>query len=46
MCATVVPILAAEAVNAYESGGPQGFARFTKSNNENEERQLYLLDGF
>jgi hypothetical protein len=37
MYATVAPILAAEDVNAYESGGPQGFARFTKSNTENEE---------
>src|SRR3984893_4301391 len=65
MYATVAPILAAEAVNAYESGGPQAFARFTKSNTmppmlrntpassttpptgtKNDERQLYLLDGF
>ncbi|MBW4028724.1 MAG: HAMP domain-containing protein [Acidobacteria bacterium] len=45
MYATVAPILAADAVNAYESGGPQGFARFTRSNIDDSERRLYLLDG-
>ena len=46
MYATVAPILAAEAVNAYESGGPQAFARFTHSNVDDREKRLYLLDGF
>src|ERR1700719_5233425 len=46
MYATVAPILAAEAVNAYESGGPQAFARFSQSNDEDRGRQLFLLDGF
>jgi two-component system sensor histidine kinase CpxA len=46
MYATVAPILAAEAVKAYESGGPEAFARFSQSNNHNYERQLFLLDGF
>jgi two-component system sensor histidine kinase CpxA len=46
MYATVAPILAAQAVNAYESGGPEAFARFSQSNVEDDERQLYLLDGF
>jgi hypothetical protein len=30
MYATVAPILAEEAVKAYESGGPEAFARFTQ----------------
>ncbi len=46
MYATVAPILAAEAVNAYELGGPEAFARFSQSNQNNHERQLFLLDGF
>jgi signal transduction histidine kinase len=46
MYATVAPILASEAVHAYESGGPQAFARFSHSNVDDGERQLYLLDGF
>jgi two-component system, OmpR family, sensor histidine kinase CpxA len=46
MYATVAPILAAEAVKAYESGGPEAFARFSQSNDDRRERQLYLLDGF
>jgi hypothetical protein len=46
MYATVAPILAAEAVKAYESGGPDAFARFSQSNVQNHERQLFLLDGF
>jgi two-component system sensor histidine kinase CpxA len=46
MFATVAPILAAQAVKAYESGGPQAFARFSQSNNESRTRQLFLLDGF
>ena len=46
MFSTVAPIMAAEAVKAYESGGPQAFARFSQSNAEDHEHQLYLLDGF
>ena len=46
MYATVAPILAAEAVKAYESGGPEAFARFSQSNDEDRGRQLFLLDGF
>jgi hypothetical protein len=33
MYATVAPILAEEAVKAYESGGPEAFARFSQSSN-------------
>ena len=47
--ATVAPILAAEAVDAYESEGPNGFARFAKtfseSNEDQKRRKLYLLNG-
>src|SRR3982074_1613106 len=39
MFATVAPILAAQAVKAYESGGPQAFARFSQSNDESRTRQ-------
>jgi two-component system sensor histidine kinase CpxA len=46
MYATVAPILAAEAVKAYESGGPEAFDRFSQSNVHENERQLFLLDGF
>src|SRR5258706_2973236 len=46
MYATVAPILAEEAVKAYESGGPEAFARFTQSDDNKRERQLFLLDGF
>jgi hypothetical protein len=46
MFATVAPILAAQAVKAYESGGPQAFARFSQSNDGSRTRQLFLLDGF
>ena len=45
MYATVAPILAEEAVKAYESGGPEAFARFTQNNDNERERQLFLLDG-
>jgi two-component system, OmpR family, sensor histidine kinase CpxA len=45
MYATVAPILAAEAVKAYELGGPEAFARFSQSSSHNRERQLFLLDG-
>jgi two-component system sensor histidine kinase CpxA len=45
MYATVAPILAEEAVKAYESGGPDAFARFSQGNGHENERQLFLLDG-
>src|SRR5712672_586731 len=46
MYATVAPILAAQAVKAYEAGGPEAFAHFSQSNVDDQERQLFLLDGF
>jgi signal transduction histidine kinase len=46
MFATVAPILASEAVKAYETGGPDAFARFSQSDDEGRARQLFLLDGF
>jgi two-component system sensor histidine kinase CpxA len=46
MYATVAPILAAEAAKAYESGGPEAFARFSQSDDKGRARQLFLLDGF
>src|SRR5882757_8592910 len=46
MYATVAPILADQAAKAYESGGPEAFARFSQSDNEGRARQLFLLDGF
>jgi two-component system sensor histidine kinase CpxA len=46
MYETVAPILASEAVKAYESGGPEAFARFSQSNGHGNEWQLFLLDGF
>jgi two-component system sensor histidine kinase CpxA len=45
MYGTVAPILAEEAVKAYESGGPEAFARFSQGNGHENERQLFLLDG-
>src|SRR5258706_9640772 len=46
MYATVAPILAEEAVKAYESGGPEAFGRFSQSSNgHRNEWQLFLLDG-
>ena len=46
MYATVAPILAAEASKAYESGGPEAFARLSQSNVKGNSHQLFLLDGF
>jgi signal transduction histidine kinase len=40
------PKLAAETAQAYESGGAPAFLQFTRSLADNQERQLYLLDGF
>ncbi|WP_446742427.1 HAMP domain-containing sensor histidine kinase [Silvibacterium acidisoli] len=45
MYATVAPVLAAEVVHSYESAGPKEFARFTRSNIDDRDRKLYLLDG-
>jgi two-component system sensor histidine kinase CpxA len=44
MFASVAPILADEAIRAYEAGGPDGFARFSQANIDDDKRQLYLLD--
>jgi two-component system, OmpR family, sensor histidine kinase CpxA len=46
MYATVVPVLAAEAVNIYESGGPAAFERFTRDGGAGQQGQIFLLDGF
>ena len=45
MYATIAPILAAQAAKTYEAEGANGFARFSRNNDENE-RQIFLLDGF
>ncbi len=45
MYSTVAPLVAAEAAKAYESGGPEAFARFSQRRDHDHERQLYLLDG-
>jgi two-component system sensor histidine kinase CpxA len=45
MYETVAPILASEAAKAYESGGPEAFARFSQGNGHGNGRQLFLLDG-
>src|SRR5258708_32631092 len=45
MYATIAPIVAAEAAKAYESGGPEAFARFSQSNDAGLARQLSLLAG-
>ena len=46
MYATVMPILAAQAVHAYETGGQEEFAHFSHEHVDDKERILYLLDGF
>ena len=46
MFATVASILASESVKAYESGGPEAFARFSQGSGNDPDRQLFLLDGF
>ena len=45
MNAVVAPMLASQAVKAYEAGGPAGFARFARENIDDQGRKLYLLDG-
>src|SRR6202162_1968990 len=42
----VGPKLAAEAAQAYESGGAPAFEQFARSLADNRERRIYLLDGF
>src|SRR5258708_19227621 len=44
MIAVFAPKLAAEAAQAYESGGNAAFEQFARSLVDNRERQLYLLD--
>ncbi len=44
--ATMAPILATEAVRAYESRGPEAFHRFSQSGVDDSSRQLYLLNGY
>src|SRR5258708_9473947 len=44
MYATVAPILAEEAVRAYEPRGPEAFARITQGDDNKRERQLFFLD--
>ncbi len=44
MIAVFAPKLAAEAAQAYESGGAPAFEQFARSLVDNRERQLYLLD--
>jgi two-component system sensor histidine kinase CpxA len=43
--AIFAPRLAAEAAQAYESGGAPSFAQFARSLADNKDRTLYLLDG-
>jgi len=45
MYATIAPVLATEAVKAFESGGSAAFARFSQSNSR-PNRRIFLLDGF
>src|SRR6266850_2992943 len=46
MYASVASRLAAEAAQAYESGGPAGFARFANSLAGGNKNQVFLLDEF
>lgn len=46
LIAVFAPKLAAEAAQAYESGGAPAFEQFARSLADNRERQIYLLDGF
>lgn len=45
MYATIAPILAAQVVSSYESGGSDAFAHFIQNNINDRDRKLYLLDG-
>jgi two-component system sensor histidine kinase CpxA len=44
--ASVAPVLAAESARAFESEGPEGFARFASQLTDGRDSHLYLLDGF
>jgi signal transduction histidine kinase len=46
LIAVFAPKLAAEAAQAYESGGAPAFEQFARGLADNRERQIYLLDGF
>jgi signal transduction histidine kinase len=46
LIAVFTPKLAAETAQAYESGGAAAFEQFARILPGNQERQLYLLDGF
>src|SRR5260370_3762702 len=46
LIAVFAPKLAAEAAQAYESGGAPAFEQFARSLEDNRDRQIYLLDGF
>ncbi len=46
MNATIAAILAPAIVQAYETGGPAGFSRFIQNSAFENERKLYLLDGY
>jgi two-component system sensor histidine kinase CpxA len=46
LIAVFAPKLAADAAQAYESGGAPAFEQFARSLTDNRERQIYLLDGF
>ena len=43
--AAIAPILAAQAVRAYETGGPKAFAQYAHINVESTDHRLFLLDG-
>ena len=46
MYATVAPLLAAEAVDTFESGGAPAFTQFSEHNFSQNQGTLFLLDGF
>lgn len=44
--AAFAPVVANDAVRAYESGGPHEFARFEHTLVGGDQQELYLIDGF
>ena len=46
MYATVAPLLAAEAVDTFETGGAPAFTQFSEHNFSQNQGTLFLLDGF
>ena len=46
MYATVAPLLAAEAVDTFETGGRPAFTHFSEHNFSQSQGTLFLLDGF